>query len=133
MRQLLLLLCLLCLTGCHSTTDALLPDAAEVEAVDFQWFAPPTWSERHFTVHDHFATLLETLKPYQVEPQPHPWEVRGVLNFILKDGRIVSISVFDSMDGKVAFKIGGTYYRGGSLSKLNEVMSKIPRIPTPQK
>lgn len=85
---------------------------------------PPKFSEEQFEIHDHFSEILDALQPNKVDPAPSRWMVLGVLNFTMNNGKTLGIFLFDHGEG-VPFKIGETYYRGGSRKALNEAMAAV--------
>jgi hypothetical protein len=85
-------------------------------------------SDDVFDVHDHFAQIIDALKPNRADPHPARWEVLGSLNIETPSGR-TGILLFYVDDEKLAFKIGDTYYLGGSKSKLEEAMGAVsPKV-----
>lgn len=81
-------------------------------------------SDDVFAVHDHFAQIIDALKPNRSDPHPARWVALGSLNVQTPDGR-TGIILFEADDEKLAFKIGDTYYLGGSRRKLDEAMAAV--------
>ena len=55
---------------------------------------PPKSFDNHFEVHDHFAELLDSLKPNRVDPHPAAGLCAGVMKIFTKEGKTVDIALF---------------------------------------
>jgi hypothetical protein len=110
------------LSGCslsNEAHEALLPDPDKITSMRTQW-----GSDDVSEVHDHFAQIINGLKPNRVDPHPARWVVLGSLNIETPSGR-TGIFLFYVDDEKLAFKIGDTYYLGGSKSKIDKAMAAV--------
>jgi hypothetical protein len=132
MKNLLLLFCVACAAGCERrdehqpSSDAPLPKADGVMLIRAQWYPAPNYEEHRFDVHEQFGPILDALVPNRFDPHPMKWTVRGALNFIMKDGTIVGMSVFQTAAGdSLAFRMHDKYYVGGSETKLDKILSKM--------
>lgn len=75
---------------------------------------------------DHWDDVLRALTPSRATDGSHPWIVLGTLHIQTTDGKSLVIELYQP-HGECAFKIEGTYYRGGSTDSLIEALTTAMR------
>jgi hypothetical protein len=110
--------------GCSSSTEAPLPNPTDIQAIRVQGGPPQYDLDRWVEIHDHYAEVLNALKPNRIIQNPNStWAVMGTLKITTKDGEPLGITLFGLADDRVAFEMGGSSYMAGSSKKLGEVLT----------
>ena len=105
-----------------------IPDPSEIRSMEAS-LRDPAGQQLTFTVPpDHWASVLDALEPYEVDPDPAKWQVLGLITIDRPYRGDVRIGLFET-DPPGAFQVTGlfgwrTYYRGGDSATLKDALDK---------
>lgn len=120
----------LLLAACHNgQLPFVAPAPSEVLSMEVQLYNRPDGGadivsfEAPKTSH---ASILGTLDGAQRDNHPKKWKSLGDIEITLGTGS-VDVSVFSTGKGRGAFRVDGTYYRGGSDADFIQLISTAKR------
>jgi hypothetical protein len=79
-----------------------------------------------FDVVDHFEEILDAFRSDEEDPHPAKWKHAGELTIEPKDPANLPMKIqwFDYGSRTFRFKVGETYYVGGSPQQLMQLLDK---------
>jgi hypothetical protein len=99
-------------------------DAKSIRCIDV-WLCKHSEGTIGYSVNDQatIVQILDAMKPFSRDWHPALWQKYGFLNIEFTNGTKVGVEVYDVGEEVGAFSIDRVYYRGGSETKLKDILN----------